>query len=86
MLYINNSYIIVKCMLYITGATALHFAARCGALECVTALLASKANPILSDGNGRNCLHHASESDQVSIIRVILRKHPNLLEVPATGG
>ena len=64
------------------GATALIFATRCGSLPCVTALLASKANPMLSDGQGWSAIHAAASSDQTPIIRSFLRRHPNLLETP----
>ncbi|XP_076804919.1 ankyrin and armadillo repeat-containing protein-like isoform X2 [Clavelina lepadiformis] len=68
-----------------TGPTALMLAARCGALKCVTPLLVSRAIPFLSDVKGWSAIHHAVASDQTPIIRSLLRRHPNLLEIPATG-
>nr|CAB3221607.1 ankyrin and armadillo repeat-containing protein [Phallusia mammillata] len=70
-----------------TGATPpLHFAARCGALECVTALLASKVNPMVSDARNHSAIHHACATGHTAIVRSLLRRPPNLLEMPATGG
>uniref|UniRef100_H2ZMU6 Ankyrin and armadillo repeat-containing protein n=1 Tax=Ciona savignyi TaxID=51511 RepID=H2ZMU6_CIOSA len=67
-----------------TRATALHLSARCGSLACLNAMLASRANPNLSDSRGRSAVHHAAGFDQIAALRCLLRK-PNLLEQAATG-
>ncbi|KAK7484931.1 hypothetical protein BaRGS_00023851, partial [Batillaria attramentaria] len=64
-----------------TGPTALHAAARCGALDAVTCLLANYANILATDQDGWAPIHHAAFFDHQSVVRVMVRKNAGLLEL-----
>ncbi|XP_067649055.1 ankyrin and armadillo repeat-containing protein-like [Haliotis asinina] len=64
-----------------TGPTALHVAARCGALDAVSCLLSNYANILATDQDGWAPIHHAAFFDHESIIRLMIRKNTGLLEL-----
>ena len=66
----------------LSGPTALHMAARCGALDAVTCLLANYANILATDQDGWAPIHHAAFFDHKPIIKLMVRKNAGLLELP----
>lgn len=66
-----------------TSGTPLQYAARTGSLECLSALIASKIKLVTSDGIGRTAIHHAAAADQLPVVRMLLKRQPDLLEIPA---
>ncbi|XP_070211365.1 ankyrin and armadillo repeat-containing protein-like isoform X4 [Littorina saxatilis] len=63
------------------GPTALHVAARCGALDAVECLLANYANILAVDQDGWTPVHHAAFFDHQSILKLMVRKNLGLLEL-----
>ena len=69
------------------GGTPLHYACRTGSLECVTALMSHcKFSINMSDSKGLTPIHRAAQNDQVAVVRSLLRRKPDLLEIPALEG
>ncbi|KAL8620460.1 hypothetical protein ACOMHN_048393 [Nucella lapillus] len=64
-----------------TGPTALHMAARCGALDAVECLLSNYANILATDQDGWAPIHHAAFFDHQPIIMLMVRKNLGLLEI-----
>ncbi|PAA83871.1 hypothetical protein BOX15_Mlig007209g2, partial [Macrostomum lignano] len=64
-----------------TGPTALHLASRCGSLEVASCLLASYANVIVTDAMGWAAVHHAAYFNHPNVLRLMIRKHEELLEL-----
>lgn len=67
-------------MLY-PGPTAIHVAARCGALDTVACLLANFANILAIDQDGWAPVHHAAFFDHYPVVRLMVRKNKGLLEL-----
>ena len=63
------------------GPTALHLAARCGALDAVACLCANYANILVIDHNGWAPIHQASFYNHVPVIKMLIRKDDRLLEL-----
>ncbi|CAG5120159.1 unnamed protein product, partial [Candidula unifasciata] len=63
------------------GPTALHVAARCGSLDAVSCLLANHANIIALDQEGWAPIHYAAFFDHQIIVRLLVRKSPDLLDL-----
>ena len=69
------------------GGTPLHYACRTGSLECVTALMSHcKFSINMSDSKGLTPIHRAAQNDQIAVVRSLLRRKPDLLEIPALEG
>jgi len=70
-----------------TSGTPLHYACRTGSLECVTALMSHcKFSINMSDSKGLTPIHQAAQNDQIAVVRSLLRRKPDLLEIPALEG
>lgn len=65
------------------GVTALHLAARAGAYEAVSCLLANYANYMMADEAGWTAIHVAAFFDQVAVLRLLARKHAELVDLPS---
>ena len=65
------------------GSTALHMAARAGAYEAVSCLLANYANYMMADEAGWTAMHVAAFFDQVAVVRLLARKHAELVDLPS---
>ena len=63
------------------GPTPLHLAAKCGALDSTSCLLANCANILAVDDEGWAPIHHAAYYDHEPIIRCFIRKNEALLEL-----
>lgn len=63
------------------GPMPLHYAARCGSLDSLSCLLANYASISFSDHEGMCPIHHACFFDNVPVVKLMLRKQPELLEV-----
>ena len=63
------------------GPTALHLAARCGAVDAMGCLLANYANVLVTDQDGWAPIHHAAFYDQEACIKMLIRRHDSLLEI-----
>lgn len=59
----------------IEGETPLHWAARCGSIENVKALVASGADPKIKDKQGNSVLHFAVESGNRDLVKYMLIKN-----------
>ena len=64
-----------------TGPTAIHVAARCGALDTVACLLANYANILATDQDGWAPIHHAAFFDHYPVLRLMIRKNRGLMEL-----
>ncbi|KAL3832524.1 hypothetical protein ACJMK2_024159, partial [Sinanodonta woodiana] len=64
-----------------TGPTALHVAARCGALDAVACLIANFANVNAFDSQGWAPIHHAAFYDHEPIIKLMIRKNAGVKEL-----
>uniref|UniRef100_K7G8L3 Ankyrin and armadillo repeat containing n=1 Tax=Pelodiscus sinensis TaxID=13735 RepID=K7G8L3_PELSI len=67
------------------GPTALHLASQCGSIEALNCLLAFKADYKLTDDRGWMAIHFAAFYDNISCIKVLCRKDPDLLETETTA-
>ncbi len=63
------------------GPMPLHYAARCGSLDAASCLLANYGNISFADNKGWAPIHHACYFDNVSIIKLLIRKQQELLEL-----
>ena len=63
------------------GPMPLHYAARNGSLDTVSCLLASYANISFADNDGWAPIHHACYFDNVPIIKLLIRRQQELLEI-----
>ena len=63
------------------GPTAIHVAARCGALDTVACLLANYANILATDQDGWAPIHHAAFFDHYPVVKLMIRKNRGLLEL-----
>ncbi|XP_052246071.1 ankyrin and armadillo repeat-containing protein-like isoform X2 [Dreissena polymorpha] len=61
--------------------TAIHVAARCGALDTVACLLANYANILATDQDGWAPIHHAAFFDHYPVVRLMIRKNKGLMEL-----
>ncbi|KAH9489690.1 hypothetical protein Btru_037450 [Bulinus truncatus] len=68
-----------------TGPTALHMAARCGSLDAACCLVSNHANLTVIDQDGWAPIHYAAFFDHKTIIRLLLRKDKELLELTTTN-
>ncbi|XP_063115499.1 ankyrin and armadillo repeat-containing protein isoform X1 [Cavia porcellus] len=68
-----------------TGPTPLHLAAQACSLETSICLLSFKADYTLSEKRGWMPIHFAAFYDNISIIIVLYRKDPTVLEAEATA-
>jgi hypothetical protein len=66
----------------ILGPTPLHLAARCGALDAISCMLAINAQPTITDHDGWLPIHHAAYFDHEAVIRLFTRKDQNMIEFP----
>ena len=64
------------------GPTPLHLAARCGSLLAVQCLVAVNAYLVATDQNGWAPIHHAAYFNHEQVIKLMLRKSDDLLELP----
>ena len=67
------------------GITPLHLAAKCGALESLSCLLAYKADAQLYDIQGWCPIHYASYFNQRSCLEHLVRRNLDVLELKAKG-
>lgn len=77
-------FVFIQCyILYMhcPGPTAIHVAARCGALDTVACLLANYANILAIDQDGWAPIHHAAFFDHYPVVRLMIRKNKGLLEL-----
>lgn len=63
------------------GPMPLHYAARNGSLDTVSCLLASYANISFADNDGWAPIHHACYFDNVPVIKLLIRRQQELLEI-----
>ncbi|XP_071948397.1 ankyrin and armadillo repeat-containing protein-like [Antedon mediterranea] len=63
------------------GPTPLHYAARCGSLEAALCLICNHADSTLGDQDGWAAIHHAAFFDHASIMRLVIRKFENQVEL-----
>ena len=63
------------------GPTPLHLAAKCGALDSVSCLLANYANVLAVDDEGWAPIHHAAFYDHEAVLRCFIRRNEALLEL-----
>lgn len=71
----------IICLLPLTGPTPLQLAARCGSLDAVCCLMATKANILAVDEDGWTAVHHAAYFNHEHIVRLMIRKSEELLEL-----
>ncbi|WAQ94689.1 ANKAR-like protein [Mya arenaria] len=64
-----------------TGPTAIHVAARCGALDTVACLLGNFANILATDQDGWAPIHHAAFFDHYPVVKLMIRKNKGLMEL-----
>ncbi|CAL1533328.1 unnamed protein product [Lymnaea stagnalis] len=64
-----------------TGPTALHMAARCGSLDAASCLIANHASLLAIDQDGWAPIHYAAFFDHQIIVKLMLRKSSELLEL-----
>ncbi|CAG5120111.1 unnamed protein product, partial [Candidula unifasciata] len=64
-----------------SGPTAMHMAARCGSLDAVCCLWMGSANYLLADHDGWAPIHYAAYYDQPCVVRYMVRKSAELLEL-----
>ncbi|BFY97941.1 hypothetical protein BsWGS_00981 [Bradybaena similaris] len=64
-----------------TGPTPMHMAARCGSLDAVSCLWFKSADLFLFDQDGWAPIHYAAFYDHQSIVRFMVRKSVDLLEL-----
>lgn len=76
--YLVNTHALLH--IHNSGPTALHLAARCGALDAVSCLLANYASLVVSDAEGWAPIHHAAFYDHEPVIRLIIRRMDGMLE------
>lgn len=65
----------------LSGPTPLHLAARCGAMDAATCLVANYANLLATDQNGWAPIHNAAYYDHEQIIKLFIRKNQSMLEL-----
>ena len=65
----------------VPGPTAIHVAARCGALDTVACLLANYANILATDQDGWAPIHHAAFFDHYPVLHLMIRKNRGLMEL-----
>ena len=63
------------------GITPLHLAAKCGSLDAALCLVGNKVDVVMSDSQGWAAIHHAAFYDQAAVVRIILRKFPDQMEL-----
>ncbi|XP_052802485.1 ankyrin and armadillo repeat-containing protein-like isoform X4 [Mya arenaria] len=63
------------------GPTAIHVAARCGALDTVACLLGNFANILATDQDGWAPIHHAAFFDHYPVVKLMIRKNKGLMEL-----
>lgn len=68
------------------GATPLHLAARCGALDSLSCLLAYKADVMLFDIQGWCPIHYAAYFNHRSCLGHLVHRDPDTVELRATSG
>ena len=68
------------------GVTPLHLAARCGALDSLSCLLAYRADTMVFDIQGWCAIHYATYFNQRSCLEHLVRRNPDMLELRATSG
>lgn len=64
-----------------SGPTPFHLAARCGALDVVSCLVACGASMLLVDKDGWAPIHLAAFYDHSRIVSLMVRKNDALLEL-----
>ena len=64
------------------GPTPLHLAARCGAIDAMSCMLAINAQPTIMDQDGWLPIHHASYYDHEAAIKILAHKDENMIEYP----
>lgn len=68
------------------GITPLHLAAKCGALDSLSCLLAYKADALLYDIQGWCPVHYASYFNHRSCLEHLVCRNPDMLELMAQSG
>ena len=66
------------------GITPLHVAAKCGALDSLSCLIAYKADLMMIDCQGWAPVHYAAYFNHVDCLEHLVRKQPKLVELKST--
>ena len=64
-----------------TGITPLHLAAMCGSVDAALCLIGNKVDVVMADAQGWAAIHHAAFYDHAAIVRLIIRKFPDQMEL-----
>lgn len=68
------------------GVTPLQRASYCGHTEIVDFLLQNGADPKMTDKDGKNSLHKGAEGNKCDVIRILVKKCPELLHIKDNRG